>query len=242
MKGLAWRKIYGTIAGWAIFVFLTCTYATVSSTLMDGTSFESSFTWACVSLVFIIASAIVSVIFARKLNRKMIAETEKNQEVIRRYLNGEYEDVIPEKMKTEAGRQCILDLLTSGRATSVKGAVVMAKKKKVDRAVGGVLIGITALLIKAGDNICEDVARDMAEAIAGPVADLTDGISSGSIFGGSGGSPAVSDNTWERTKAANKAVFMETQAKNAAMAAPGSYGAKRADNLAKQQRYKANHM
>jgi len=243
MIKFTWRKLYATIAGWAICgVILMVIYLIGSVFLVDNAAGEDNMVLIFSLLAIGFLGIIFSICMARWINKKAMSMAVKNQQTIQRFLNGEFEDKIPMKWKTQEGRERILRMLMNGEATSVTTAVWITRRKKVTKGIFIGLFLILAPIFKAVDTIISDAVVDCGHAMGGAVANVTGGISDGTIFDGIGGAQVQEDNTWEITQAKNKATFMETQAKNVAMAAPGSYEAKRADNLAKKQRWDANHM
>lgn len=241
-----WRKIYADVAGMALCFLLLCLIAFTGQFVYDTLRPDGmgiTIVLLLVNFALMIGCIIFSIVMSRRFNHTMMSKAVKNQQVIRGYLNGAYEDKIPYKMKTAEGRQRILNYLVSGKATSVTGAVWLARKKKADKAVFGGLFAIFGFVFRAADKMISEEFAAYGHAIGGAVGNVTGSISSGTLFDNIGtGAPAFEDKTWKITREKNKAVAMKTQAENAAMAAPGSYNAQRQAELANQQYIKANNM
>lgn len=245
MITFTWRKIYATAIGWAIGFALIVLITTIYGIGMGRISAETIAPGLILSLAMfalIIASVIFSIAMSRKINRTMMSKAVKNHQVIRDFLNGVYDDKIPAKMNTEAGKQRILGLLCKGQATSVRGAVWMARKKKADKVVFGGLFAIFGLIFSAADRIVSDAVADYGHVIGESIGNFTGKISDGTLFDELCPPAPPQDNTWKITREKNKAAWMENRANNAAKAAPGSYQAQRARELAAIQRKKANNM
>lgn len=241
-----WRKIYANVAGIALcflLIWLTAFIGMSVEKIFRIESVEGDFILCLTAFVLMGGCIIFSIVMSRRFNHMMMSKAVKNQQVICEYLNGAYEDKIPARMKTAEGRQRILNYLVSGKATSVTGAVWMARKKKADKVVFGGLFAIFGFVFRAVDKMISEEFEACGHAIGGAIGNVTGSISSGTVFDNIGsGASVTEDNTWKITREKNRAVAMRTQAQNAAMAAPGSYNAQRRAELANQQRIKANNM
>lgn len=245
MIGFTWRKIYATAIGagiwWALATIIAFFLGNQHMMQMLQNSEGPGFLiWLVLLLGLFIASIIFAVKMSGKINRIMMAKAVKNQQVIRDFDKGIYDDRIPEKMNTPEGRARLRRYLENGQATSVTRAVWMARKKKVDRAAGLGFLKLNLLALRSLDNMVGETIADCGHAVGGAVNDVVSGIENMGSSAGNQFQPE--DNTWKITQAKNKAIFMRTQADNAAMAAPGSYDAHRKDNLAKKQEWDAYHM
>ena len=225
---MAWRKLYANIIGFSVYYVCINIFGRILLKVDIDTEPQKYLTL----LLIICILPVILIILTNRLNAVMMKKTGTNAELIRGFVSGEFDSMIPAKLNNEAGRRYILKCLANGKATSINGAILLANKRNFDKKIGRGILGVFALMDKAVDSIIEE-NRNL------PVIDIRGAVEN--FFNGSGSVP-VTDNTWKISREKDKAVFLETQAKNAEYANRGSYGAQRAKNIALGQRQKANNM
>ena len=172
---IKWNKLYSIV----IAYFVVALMFKVSSLFVSPAieSSDPSNLGSALSTVFIIALGLAIPLLSGFLtvkffNRFMVRLTGTNEELIRDFKRGFFDDQIPNRFRNKKSLVGILHILEDAEATSIKGAIVLYQVKviiigfyKAAGAVAGVFVLLIALLSFGCMNIVEGEIRNMANGI-----------------------------------------------------------------------------
>ena len=103
-------------------------------------------------LAFIAGAIAAAVMVPKRLSKKMVSLTGTNKELIDAFERGEFDKDIPAKFCNPKDLEGIIQFLLTGRAYSVKSAVLLYRISSITQkvAAGGTIIGVLVILLTFG--------------------------------------------------------------------------------------------
>ncbi|MBQ3559359.1 MAG: hypothetical protein IJA07_07615 [Agathobacter sp.] len=157
-KKFKWHGLFGLVIGYLLWG-LVLTVVTPIATQIHGSML----------LLIVIGIPVLIIITYNPINKKMVAKTKTNQELIEEFKVGWYEKLLPSDCVNEADKKGILVCLERAEAHTVHGAIYVYRAKrflkglgKISGIIGAILAGVILIITfgvvngfskNLGDNI-----------------------------------------------------------------------------------------